>query len=295
MSPAPAVSVAVRARNEAGYVPRIIAALGRQTLPPLEVVYVDHLSTDGTPEMVKRHPGARVVSFGDEPWSYARHTNRALEVCRGEIVACLVGHAVPIGDDWLERLVAPFADSQVAGVYGRQVPNPGCNLLEVRRLEESFGPEPLRQRDVPFFSTSHCAVRRSVWERHRFDETLGFGEDAVWAAEVQRHGYVVCYEPAARALHSHDAGPALLLRRAYQEGGGLARLYPRSAAYLLRKMAARWLKGTRRDYALFRRERAAAWWYPFAAGFELVESLVLHAGIVYGWVRPKADPRRAPR
>ena len=89
MSPAPAVSVAVRARNEAGYVPRIIAALGRQTLPPLEVVYVDHLSTDGTPEMVKRHPGARVVCFGDEPWSYARHTNRALEVCRGEIVAWL--------------------------------------------------------------------------------------------------------------------------------------------------------------------------------------------------------------
>lgn len=300
MNARPAVSVAVRSRDEASFVPRIFATLERQTLPPLEVVFMDHDSTDGTPELAERHPGVRAVRWGSEPWSYARHTNRAVAACRGEIVACLVGHAVPVGDDWLERLVAPLADPEVAGVYGRQVPHPGCSLLEVRRLEDSFGPEPSRQRDLPFFSTVHCALRRSVWERFPFDEGLPSGEDAVWAARVQQHGFAVCYEPAARVLHSHDPRPGVLLRRAYPEGRGLAPLYPRSAAYLLRKAVARWLKGTRRDYDVFRREGAAAWWYPFAFGFELAETLVLHAGVVRGWMEQRAAltsraPAPAPR
>ena len=59
----PAISVVIPARDEAGTLPALLAALAVQTCPATEVLVVDDESTDGTAD-VARGVGARVVTVG---------------------------------------------------------------------------------------------------------------------------------------------------------------------------------------------------------------------------------------
>ncbi len=90
----------IPARNEAAALPLTLRALERQTLPPREVIVVDHASTDGT-GTVARAWGARVVACGEPGIGRARQAG--LEAARTAWVATTDADSLP-APGWLAAL-----------------------------------------------------------------------------------------------------------------------------------------------------------------------------------------------
>src|SRR5579862_7385160 len=97
-----------------------IASVRRQTVPPKDIIVV----IDYNPDLLQR-VGAEITDVtivenqGDKGLSGARNTG--WKTARGEIVAFLDDDALAAAN-WLEYLLADYADSRVVGVGGKLNP-----------------------------------------------------------------------------------------------------------------------------------------------------------------------------
>jgi len=89
---APSVSIVIPARNDAAALHRCLRALGRQHVPPLEVIVVDNGSTDHTAQVARDH-GATVVH---EPRvGIPQAAAAGYDAARGELIARLDADSLP--------------------------------------------------------------------------------------------------------------------------------------------------------------------------------------------------------
>ena len=201
------VGVVIRALNESELIGTCLDALRRQDGPfDLDVLVVDSGSTDSTLE-IARSRGARVLELPPTAFDYSKALNAGIDEVRGELVVVLSAHAVPIGDDWLDRMTRPFEDPRVAGVASRQVPWPDAPWHEVQRLREQFGETGHTSVDdhAVVFSNAASVIRRAAWCDQSF--VLPAAEDADWAEKVAVRGWTIVYEAGAAVSHSHRESP----------------------------------------------------------------------------------------
>ncbi len=148
----------------------------------------------------------------------------------------LVQDAIPVGDSWLEEMIAPFEDERVVGVTVRQTPRPDSDpvgrwqveyrarfLGEERRVQELDGWEKFEAMDfqerlrLASFDNVCSALRRQFWEKHPF-RAISFAEDLDWGVRAIGAGGRLVYTPSACVVHSHNRPAAYHLRRAYISG-----------------------------------------------------------------------------
>jgi rhamnosyltransferase len=195
------VTVLLRTFNAGPYLGPLLDVLGRQTREPAEILVLDSDSTDDTAAR-SRAAGARVVRFDRSTFSHARSTNAGFREAKGEIVAMLSQDALPADETWLATLVAPLeGDPQVAGVFGRHHPRPGCFPLERWEVERAY---PAAPPAGVVYSNVNSAARRADWEAVPFDEDVTIAEDRFWALAQEARGRRIVYAPAAGVLHSHE-------------------------------------------------------------------------------------------
>jgi glycosyltransferase involved in cell wall biosynthesis len=182
------------------------------------VVVVDSGSTDGTQAIVQSFP-TRLIQIAPEEFTYGYALNLGVTNVEAEIVATLSAHSLPANPDWLRRLVEPFAQANVAGVYGRQRPRASATLLELAgmRLTGVLSETPRMLDRRPLFSNANGAFRRSLWLEHPFDECVGGAEDIAWVRTMQERGYLIAYQPTACVYHSHGEPILRHLRRASRD------------------------------------------------------------------------------
>ncbi len=198
------VSVIIRSYNEAAYIGRTLETVFSQSGFSGEVIVIDSESADNTREIALRHP-VRLFSVRKSAFSYGAALNLGARLARGRIIINLSAHAIPAHHGWLAALTAPLSDDAVAGVYGRELPIEGWNgHFEAKILNDAFGPKPARSLLNPFFSNANAAMRRKLVLDVPFDERVGWGEDNLWAREMQRRGLAIAYRPDAAVRHSHN-------------------------------------------------------------------------------------------
>ncbi|MBN1529098.1 MAG: glycosyltransferase family 2 protein [Thermoleophilaceae bacterium] len=211
----PAIGVVIRTLDEERLIGTCLETLSRQhTSLDLDVLVVDSGSQDATIAIARSH-GARVFELAPGEFDYSSSLNAGIERVAGDLVLILSAHAVPADLRWVERMAAPFADPQVAGVSARQLPWGDAPWREVLRLTRQFGGE---RRvfapgggEQPLFSNAASCIRRSVWRDRPF--TLPAAEDLDWARGVVAAGHSIVYEPAAAVHHSHLESPRAQAQR----------------------------------------------------------------------------------
>lgn len=196
------ISVVVRTKNEGHWIGWCLAALRQQDYPDFEIVVVDNESVDETVGLVKQF-GCRLLTISEKDFSHGRSLNLGISASKGELIAILSGHCIPMHDRWLRRLALAFTGPHVAGVYGRQEPLPDTNDLDKRDLWTTFGLDRRVQTQDYFFHNANSMVRREIWEKEPFNEDLPGVEDRDWAKRVLELGYKIVYEPAACVYHFH--------------------------------------------------------------------------------------------
>lgn len=217
------IPVVMRSRNDMPLVADTVAAVRRQR-HPLVLVSFENASTDGTDALMAAH-AAEVHHVPAGGYVPGRVLNDAMRATRGDLVVFLNADCLVADDDWLERLIAPFADPSVAAVFGRQRPRPGGDALQARDTEAAYGDGTQQARWRHCFSMAASAVRRSVWEGMPFREDLRYSEDIDWTWRARQAGHRVQYVPDAVVYHSHDYTLGQLYRRQFGEGEADATIF----------------------------------------------------------------------
>lgn len=219
------VTVATLTRDAGPVLERLLeAVLGQKTVRRFEVLAVDSGSTDGTLEVLERHP-VRLIAIDREAFNWGHTRDFAYQQARSPIVVNLSQDAVPKDDRWLDNLLRPFEDPEVAVVCGSSLPDPKREFpqfpwerngyfyftREIRTFVARYG------RGLSF---ANAAVRRAVWERLRFDEQPT-GEDFQFQMKLDAAGLRISFVDDAPVLHHHNYTLGGLFRRCRNEGFAL--------------------------------------------------------------------------
>jgi len=218
-------SIVIRAYNEAQHLPRLFEGIRHQTRLPGEVIVVDSGSTDAT-VAIARTFGARVVHIAPAEFTFGRSLNLGIAAASSDLIVIASAHVYPIYPDWLERLLAPFADERMALTYGKQR-GPAQARFSEKQIFHQWYPETSQLcQPHPFCNNANAAIRRSLWQIHPYDETLTGLEDVAWAKWAQEQGYAISYVAEAEVIHVHQETPRGVYNRYRREAMAFKRIYP---------------------------------------------------------------------
>lgn len=220
----PTVGIVIRSFNEEQHIGRLLTGIAHQTRPPEEIVLVDSGSTDATVEIASRF-GAKVCQIAPEDFSFGRSLNLGCSLIESEIIAIASAHVYPTHDTWLEHLVAPFANDQVALSYGRQIGDERTKFSEHQLLLRWFPVQSLETQDHAFCNNANAAIRRTLWESLPYDENLTGLEDLHWARRAIDKGYILSYVAEGMVVHVHEEDWSRLRNRYRREAIAHKRIF----------------------------------------------------------------------
>ena len=224
----PEISVVIRCYNEEAHIGRLLSGISQQTRKDVEVILVDSGSTDATLAIASRYP-VQVLHIKKENFSFGYSLNTGCEAASGEYLVIASGHVYPVYHDWIERLVSHFQDERVGLVYGKQRGNELTKFSEQQVFASLFPDESDTSQSHPFCNNANTAIRRSLWEQSRYDETLTGLEDLAWAKQIQAAGHRIVYEAEAEIIHVHDETMKAIYNRYRREAIAMKNAFPRDS------------------------------------------------------------------
>ena len=282
------ISVLIPVKDGGEDLRRCLAGIASQQVEDeVEIVVVDSGSTDGSVDRA-RSAGARVHRISPSQFNHGATRNLLADISRGDTLVFTSQDAYAPKETWLSTLTAPFAGKEApAGTYGRQVAHFEATPPERFFLDFLYGERPRTQRagapgelsmQTTLFSNVNSAIRREVFEAHRFVEDIIMSEDQEWSRRVLLAGHTLGYVPEAAVRHSHPYTMPQAFRRFFDSGVSADRAYlagARPSADVLRRESVRyareevrwlWSNGHRR-------------WLPYAAAYEAAKFAGLQLGI----------------
>jgi len=204
------LSVVVPVRNEAEHIARVLDSLlvQRYDSDKLEIIVVDGLSEDATPQIVQeyaqKHSHVRYFENPKRLASAAR--NIGINNAKGGAVLFVDGHCIIDNDDMLLRVDEAFAKSG-ADCLGRPQPLEMKDatplqwaIATARRSPLGHHPDSFIYSDQARFapaSSVGAAYRMSVFEKvGTFDENFDAAEDVEMNTRIDAAGLRCWFEPA---------------------------------------------------------------------------------------------------
>lgn len=220
-------SLVIRAYNEARHLPRLLEGISRQTVTDVEVILVDSGSTDGTTSIAESF-GAKVVHIRPEEFTFGRSLNFGVRAATRELVVIASAHVYPVYPDWLESLLRPFEEDKVALTYGKQR-GPETAKFSEQQIYHQWYPDHSRPRQpTAFCNNANAAIRKPLWEKNPYDESLTGLEDLAWAKWAKEQGYEIAYVAEAEIVHIHNETPHGVFNRYRREAMAFKRIHPES-------------------------------------------------------------------
>jgi rhamnosyltransferase len=248
------VSVIIRCMNEEAHLGRLLSGIAKQSTTDVEVIVVDSGSTDGTLAVARRHP-VQVVNIAREEFSFGYSLNTGCAAARGTYLVFASAHVYPVYEDWLERLTSHFQDARVGVVYGKQRGDQRTKFSEHQIFGKWFPDATVTNQPHPFCNNANLAIRKSLWEQIRYDETLTGLEDLDWAKKVLSAGHRIVYEAEAEVVHVHDERPRQIYNRYRREAIAMKAIFPHES-FGFWEFLSRWIGNVVSDWGAAARQGA---------------------------------------
>jgi rhamnosyltransferase len=220
------ISVIIPTHNAEPYIHDLLKSLREQTAD-CEIVVIDSSSRDNTVRIADSYNvKTRIIVKGQ--FDHGGTRNLAVREARGDIIVFLTQDAIPANEYFLERLIKPLADPQIAATYGRQIPR--VNAKPTEKFTRSFNyPDTPLLKDMNsisklgiktfFFSNVCSAIRKTQFEKLRgFREKVIMNEDMLFAGNLIKSGYKIAYVPEAVVIHSHNYSWVMQFKRYFDIG-----------------------------------------------------------------------------
>ena len=223
----PRCSIVIRAYNEEVHLGRLLEGIASQTVKDVEIILVDSGSTDRTVEIAQQY-SVNLVYIDSAEFTFGRSLNRGIAAASREIVVIASAHVSPLSTDWLEKLLAPFSNPQVALTYGAQRGEESTKFSERQFFAQYFTAVSNFNQTDPFCNNANAAIRRALWEGHPYDETLTGLEDLAWSSWAKEQGHRIAYVAEAAVAHVHNETYSQIFNRYRREAMAMQRILPQS-------------------------------------------------------------------
>lgn len=218
-------SILIRCYNEERHIGRLLNGIMQQTITNPEIILVDSGSTDATLAIAARYP-VKIIHIAPEEFSFGRALNVGCEAATRDFIVLASAHVYPLYKDWLENLLAFFTSDRVALVYGKQRGNASSKFSEHQVFAQWFPSVSNRSQSHPFCNNANAAIRRSVWEKILYDESLTGLEDLDWAKRALAQHYRIAYSADTEIVHVHEESFSHILNRYRREALALKQIMP---------------------------------------------------------------------
>ena len=157
-------SIVIRAYNEEKHIGRLLEGIRQQTLKDVEMILVDSGSTDSTISIAESF-AARIVRIPSDEFTFGRSLNFGVRAARREFVVIASAHVYPVYPDWLESLLRPFEEEDVALTYGKQR-GPETAQFSEQQIYHQWYPDSSKPRQsTAFCNNANAAIRKTLWEK----------------------------------------------------------------------------------------------------------------------------------
>ncbi len=196
------ITLAIPCYNAEAFIGVVLHSVEKQTLSPAEILVIDDGSSDGSREIIRQHPGVRLISH-DQNYGIAAARNTAWKNAIGNIVVYLDADTIA-HPTLLEELVEFYNCSDIAGVGGRGLEIYQNSLYDRWRKEvlfQGWGEQFIS--DVPFlFGVCSSFRRQFLKELGGFDPFFRIsGEDMDFSFRARKAGFRLVYNPKALVFH----------------------------------------------------------------------------------------------
>jgi len=234
--PNPRASVVIPVFNARSHVEKCLISLRAQTLDPIEIIFIDDGSTDGTVKYLQEQEGITLLKQAHQGPGPAR--NLGVSHTKSEIIVFLDADMV-CEPDFLEKLIAPIESGRVRGTFTKEEyvanwDNSWARLwnfeytgkLDSRRLPLDFPDEALVFR----------AVLKEEFERVGGFDSVGYTDD--WTLS-QKLGYKSQAAPGAIMYHTNPSSISEIFNQAQwigkrqYKGGQVGRIFALFRANIL--------------------------------------------------------------
>lgn len=115
----PLVSIVIINYNTKHLLDGCIKSLNEQTHRPLEIIFIDNLSADGSCEHVKKHHPNVIPVCNDTNLGYSEGANQGIKMAKGEYVM-LLNPDILFEKDYIEKCVGKMEeDHKIAAIAGK--------------------------------------------------------------------------------------------------------------------------------------------------------------------------------
>lgn len=211
----PKVSIVIRTKNEEKWLGKLLEKLSQQTFKDFEIIIVDNDSTDKTLEIAKKFKVNRIISIPNKEFSHPSSINLGIKNSAGKFVVLTNGHCIPMSNTWLEDGLKNFEDQKVAAIDGHYTIGPEGRLWQ-RIADRGYAPQMKLRLENRHVSTTNAIIRKDLWEKYYFDETLSECEDYDWSKEMIARGYKIIKDPKFNVFHYHPLTITQFLKRQFK-------------------------------------------------------------------------------
>jgi rhamnosyltransferase len=220
------VSVVIRTFNEQKFLKELLTRISRQkSKHTIEVVIVDSGSTDSTLDIVSQFETI-LVHIKKQDFTFGRSLNYGCKAANGDYIVFISGHCLPVDENWIEELVAPFENDEVAMTYGRQIGTDETKFSEHQIFQKYYPDYDKIPQEGYFSNNANSAIRKALWKEKQFNEELTGLEDMYWSKQMWKNGYKVAYCSRASVYHIHQESWSQVKRRYEREAIALQRIMP---------------------------------------------------------------------
>jgi len=221
----PVCSIVIRAFNEERHLGRLLEGIFQQTIQDVQVILVDSGSTDNTVK-IAIEKNINIVRINPEDFTFGRSLNVGIEAAESDLILIASAHVYPVYPDWIENMLEPFSDPSVALVYGKQRGVEGSQFSERQIFNHWYPDVSQKLQEHPFCNNANAAIRRTLWEKNPYNESLSGLEDLAWAKWAQENNYKIVYIAQAEIKHVHEESWQGIKKRYLREGMAFKSIYP---------------------------------------------------------------------
>ena len=223
-----AVTVILPCRNERDSIERCVGSILSQERPKgnLEIIVVDGLSEDGTPELLarlaKEYPSLKVLT---NPAQFMpAGVNIGIQAAQGRYIAIMGAHN-RYASDYLSQSVRVLEDTKVDNVGGSMICEGGSHVQQAIALahHSGFSVGGARWHDPEYEGPADTVFggvyRREVFDRiGLFDEELVRNQDDEFNLRLVQQGGKIWHSPRIKSWYSPRRTLSALFRQYLQYG-----------------------------------------------------------------------------
>jgi glycosyltransferase involved in cell wall biosynthesis len=178
------VSVVIPTKNSEQVILDCLSSLFNQSKKPLEVIVVDGRSTDNTLTLARRYPVRVIVE--QEPTSLPNARNLGIENAEGEIIF-IVDSDIVVDRDCIKNAIKWFENPEVIAVIPTEH-NIAHSRLEKIQAKWLIGTNSSFRGGIGISAFAEF-FRNTIFERMKFDPTLGLWEDDDFQRRLEKNFY----------------------------------------------------------------------------------------------------------